>query len=110
MDQRELFETLTKLHSELSKSDEVDPATLDMLRTLTADMNRLLGKQGAEATAPEDVEPVARGLKDRMLRFEAEYPQLSRRWAKLRMRWPGWGFSGRNSGRDGNRAEGGLWR
>ena len=77
MDQRELFETLTKLHSELSKSDEVDPAALDMLRTLTTDMNRLLGKQGAEATVPEDVEPVARGLKDLMLRFEADYPQLS---------------------------------
>jgi hypothetical protein len=77
MDQRELFETLTKLHSELSKSDEVDPAALDMLRTLTADMNRLLGNKGAEATVPEDVEPVARGLKDLMLRFEADYPQLS---------------------------------
>jgi hypothetical protein len=77
MDQRELFETLTKLHSELSQSDQVDPAAVDMLRTLTADMNRLLGKQGAETPVPDDVEPVARGLKDLMLRFEADYPQLS---------------------------------
>jgi hypothetical protein len=77
MDERELFETLSKLHSELSQSDQVDPAAVEMLRTLTADMNRLLGKQGTEAPVPEDVEPVARGLKDLMLRFEADYPQLS---------------------------------
>ncbi len=77
MDQRELFETLSKLHSELSQSDQVDPAAVEMLRTLTADMDRLLGKQGNEATVPEDVEPVARGLKDLMLRFEADYPELS---------------------------------
>jgi Domain of unknown function (DUF4404) len=77
MDQRELFETLSKLHSELSQSDQVDPAAVEMLRTLTADMNRLLGRQGVEAPVPEDVEPVARGLKDLMLRFEADYPQLS---------------------------------
>jgi hypothetical protein len=77
MDQRELFETLSKLHSELSQSNQVDPAAVEMLRTLTADMNRLLGQQGTEATVPEDVEPVARGIKDLMLRFEADYPQLS---------------------------------
>ena len=77
MDQRELFETLSKLHSELSQSEQVDPAALEMLRTLTADMNRLLGKQGAAEAPPEDVEPVARGIKDLMLRFEADYPQLS---------------------------------
>jgi hypothetical protein len=77
MDQRELVDTLTKLHSELSQSDEVDPAALAMLRTLTADMNRLLSQPGSQLTASADTEPVARGLKDWLLHFEAEHPQLS---------------------------------
>jgi hypothetical protein len=77
MEQRELVELLAKLHSELSKSDQVDPGTLDTLRTLTADVNRLLDKKDAQAAAPSEVEPVARGLKDLLLEFEAEHPQLS---------------------------------
>jgi hypothetical protein len=81
MEQRELVDVLAKLHAELSKSDQVDPATLESLRTLTADLNRLLSKQGgqpgAAAAKQDDVEPVTRGLRDLLLEFEAEHPQLS---------------------------------
>ena len=33
MEQQELSEMLAKLHAELSKSDQVDPATLESLRS-----------------------------------------------------------------------------
>jgi Domain of unknown function (DUF4404) len=77
MEQRELVEVLAKLHAELSKTDQVDPATLESLRALTGDMNRLLDQQGARAAQSADVEPVTRGLKDWLLEFEAQHPQLS---------------------------------
>jgi hypothetical protein len=77
MEQRELVEMLAKLHAELSRSDQVDPATLESLRALTADVNRLLDKKGTQAAEPSEVEPVARGLKNLILEFEADHPQLS---------------------------------
>jgi uncharacterized protein DUF4404 len=77
MEQRELVELLAKLHTELSRSDQVDPATLESLRMLTVDVNRLLGTTSSQAAAPAEVEPVARGVKDWLLELEAEHPQLS---------------------------------
>jgi hypothetical protein len=77
MEQRELVELLAKLHAELSRSDQVDPATLESLRTLTADVKRLLEQPGAQAAPPPEVRPAARGLRDLLLEFEAEHPQLS---------------------------------
>jgi hypothetical protein len=76
MEQRELVETLAKLHAELSNSDQVDPATLESLRTLTADLQRLLDRPSAGG-APAEVRPAARGLRDLLLEFEADHPQLS---------------------------------
>jgi Domain of unknown function (DUF4404) len=83
MEQQELSEMLAKLHAELSKSDQVDPATLESLRALTADVNRLLGQSDAAAAAPDEVEPVTRGLKDWLLGVEAEHPQLSDRLGRV---------------------------
>lgn len=75
MDKRQLLETLHRLHGELSATDDVDPETQELLNTVTGDIERLLKKSGQ--TSASEVEPVASGLRDLVLKFEAEHPQLS---------------------------------
>ncbi|HEY4233923.1 MAG TPA: DUF4404 family protein [Lacipirellulaceae bacterium] len=77
MEQRELVELLARLQAELSRSDQVDPATLESLRALTGDVTRLLEKSGSKTVASPEVRPAARGLRDLLLEFEAGHPQLS---------------------------------
>ena len=38
MKQEDLLATLAELHADLSRTDQVDPETIEMLRTLTADI------------------------------------------------------------------------
>ena len=75
MDKQQLIARLQQLHAELSQSDRVDPETLAQLGSLTDDVQRLLG--GDAETSAADVEPVSHGLRDLMLRFEAEHPDVS---------------------------------
>jgi hypothetical protein len=75
MKQDELVARLAELHQELSRTDQIDPETVDMLRTLTADIARLSGEQ--KSLAGTEAESVTSGLKDWLLKLEAEHPQLS---------------------------------
>ncbi len=75
MDKQQLRDTLNRLHGELSAADDVDPETLAILRTVTGDIERLLNNSGKTTAA--EVEPVASGLRELVLKFEAEHPQLS---------------------------------
>jgi hypothetical protein len=75
MEKQRLVETLGRLHSELSAAEDVDPETRALLQTLTDDIDRLLSKRG-KAT-PSEVEPVSSGLRDLVLKFEGDHPQLS---------------------------------
>jgi len=77
MDKQRLVNTLEQLHAELSEAERVDPETLKLLRTVTDDIGRLLDKRSE--VSPDDVDPVTRSLKDLLLKFEAEHPQLSAR-------------------------------
>lgn len=77
MDKQRLVNTLQQLHAELSAAERVDPDTLKLLRTVTDDIGRLLEKPSE--VSPDDVDPVTRGLKDLLLKFESEHPQLSAR-------------------------------
>jgi hypothetical protein len=77
MEKKRLVDTLQQLHTDLSQADRVDPATLQELRVVTDDINRLLDEK--TETTPDDVDPVTRGLKNLLLKFEAEHPQLSAR-------------------------------
>jgi Domain of unknown function (DUF4404) len=74
MERKQLAETLDQLHADLSRAESVDPQTLAKLRMLTEDIQRLADEQEA---SPEEVEPVSNGLRDMMLKFEADHPQLS---------------------------------
>jgi Domain of unknown function (DUF4404) len=75
MKQDELAATLAELHAELSRIEQIDPATLEMLRALTADITRLSGRK--ESLAGAEAEPVTSGLRRLLLKFEAEHPELS---------------------------------
>jgi hypothetical protein len=75
MGQHELSQKLAQLHAEISQTSEVNPENLELLRKLTDDIDRLLEKQ--DATESEDAEGVTGGLKDLLLKFEADHPELS---------------------------------
>jgi hypothetical protein len=74
MEKQQLLQTLEQLHAELSQAERVDPQTLAELETLTDDIRRALDTR--DAKSPNEVEPVS-GLKDLLLKYEAEHPQLS---------------------------------
>ena len=65
-----LKETLSSLHERLEATEDVDPELADLLRTLDADIQKLL----------ETGEPEASGLANRaenaVSRFAANHPQL----------------------------------
>jgi Domain of unknown function (DUF4404) len=75
MERQELTAKLAQLHAELARADEVDPESLDLLRQLTADISRLL--EAKDAATRAEAEGVSSGLKDLLLKFEAEHPELS---------------------------------
>ncbi len=75
MDKQQLIARLQQLHTELSQTERVDPETLAQLGTLTDNIERLLDGEGEASAA--DIEPVSHGLRDLMLRFEAEHPEVS---------------------------------
>ena len=75
MERQELRAKLAQLHTELSQTSAVDPESLDRLRQLTADIDRLLDQEAA--ADEEESEGVTSGLKDLLLKFESEHPELS---------------------------------
>jgi len=75
MEPHELTAKLTQLHAELSQADRVDPESLELLRKLTADIARLVDKK--EETSSEDAEGVTSGLKDLILKYESDHPELA---------------------------------
>jgi hypothetical protein len=76
MEKQRLQATLRQLHDELAQAEGVDPETLARLRELSDDMQRALDER-EEDELSADVQADASGLKDLLLKFEAEHPQLS---------------------------------
>ncbi len=75
MEKQQLLKTLDQLHAELSQSDRVDAETLALLEKLTDDIHRALEERDIESTAA--LEPATSGLKDLLLKYEADHPQMS---------------------------------
>jgi hypothetical protein len=75
MEKERLLETLEQLHDELSRADSVDPEVLARLQAINNELQLALSERGPTSTA--ELEPTASGLKDLLLRFEADHPQLS---------------------------------
>ena len=78
VDQKQLLDTLNKLHEGLSQTEEADPSTVELLRTVTADIERLLqhgSTQNDEAN--DDSGPIAKGLRELLVKFEGDHPRLA---------------------------------
>jgi hypothetical protein len=73
MDKQELLKSLDALRAEIATASEVDPEMADELRRLTNEF-RKSADEGEPAEAESDA---PHGLKDLVLQFEAEHPQLS---------------------------------
>jgi hypothetical protein len=76
MEKKRLLETLDALRTEVAQASQVDPEMLAELRRLTDDIRQTL--DDSESTAPlAGDEAAPHSLKDLLLRFEADHPQLS---------------------------------
>jgi hypothetical protein len=84
MERQRLVDMLQQLHAELAKAEGADPETLSLLQTLTGDIQRVLGKRtGGGQELTEEAEPVASGLQNLLLKFEAEHPELAATIGKI---------------------------
>ncbi len=76
MEKQRLLETLDALRAEVAQASQVDPGMLADLRRLTDEIRQNIDSE--TAAAADSDEPVeAHGLKDLLLRFEADHPQFS---------------------------------
>lgn len=75
MDKQRLLDTLDALRTEVARSSQVDPEMLAELRELTDELRQSIDEE--EQIEHQDDEDAPHGLKDLLLRFEAEHPQLS---------------------------------
>jgi Domain of unknown function (DUF4404) len=84
MERQHLVELLEQLHAALAQADRADPETLALLQTLTVDIERVLGQRAdGEPEPTEDAEPVASGLQNLLLKFEADHPELAATIGKI---------------------------
>jgi hypothetical protein len=74
MEKQRLLQTIEALRTEVAQTESVDPETLAALEAAVSDLQRELDRRGAKVPADS---PPASGLKDALLKFEAEHPQLS---------------------------------
>jgi hypothetical protein len=76
MERHELVEQLAQLHAELARTENPDPETLAQLRAITDDIERLVGDEEADVDA-EEAEPITSGLRNLLIKFESDHPQLA---------------------------------
>jgi hypothetical protein len=74
MDKQRLLAALQEFRAELADAEDVDAETLERLDDLTRDIEQKMTR-GKHATPP--TEATTSGLKELMLKFEADHPQLS---------------------------------
>lgn len=75
MDKERLLQTLAELRSEVAQAESVDPETAALLESAMRDLQNELNKLGVKQ--PADIVPASTGLKDVLLKFESDHPQLS---------------------------------
>lgn len=75
MEKQKLLQTLAELRAQVAQVDSVDPETAEALESAIRDLQNELDKRGAKPS--DDIEPASSGLKDVLLKFESEHPQLS---------------------------------
>jgi ABC-type transporter Mla subunit MlaD len=75
MDKQRLLQTLADLRAEVAQAESVDAETAELLESAMRDLQSELDRRGVKQAA--DIEPASTGLKDALLKFESEHPQLS---------------------------------
>jgi hypothetical protein len=75
MDTQRLLQTLAELRAEVAQAGSVDSETAAQLESAMRDLQNELDKRGVKQ--PADIEPASSGLKDALLKFESEHPELS---------------------------------
>jgi hypothetical protein len=75
MEKERLLRTLEELHVKLSSAETVDPETRARVQALATDINRLVDDDAEDESV--DKEPVTSGLRDLVLKFEGDHPQLA---------------------------------
>jgi len=75
MEKQRLLETLDALRAEVAQASEVDPEMLAELRQLTDELRESIDRE--EGLPDEQADSGPGGLKDLLLRFEADHPQFS---------------------------------
>lgn len=75
MEKQRLLQTLEELRAEVSQTESVDPETLALLEQAMRELQSELDKRSLKR--PADIGPVSKGLKESLLKFESEHPQLS---------------------------------
>ncbi len=75
MPRKQLQVTLEELHEALGDAEQIDDDTRAMLKTVTAEIQRLLDEE--QSPTEQDVHSVSSELKELLLRFESEHPQLT---------------------------------
>lgn len=74
MEKERLLESLDALRNEVAQASEIDPQMLAELRQLTDEIRQSIDDE--QPTEPQEAD-APHGLKDLLLRFEADHPQLS---------------------------------
>jgi hypothetical protein len=75
MEKIRLLQTLDALRAEVAQASQVDPEMRAELRRLTDELRQSIDDE-EEAPKPE-TEQTSHGLRDLLLKYEAEYPQLA---------------------------------
>jgi uncharacterized protein DUF4404 len=75
MDKQRLLKTLAELRAEIAQADCVEPETVAQLESAMHDLQNELDKRGARQSS--DIKPATSKLKDALLKFEAEHPELA---------------------------------
>lgn len=75
MQKKEILASLRSIQQDLTRQSGVDQDTLEHLRSLVADMERLV--EQAEEVRKTEVEPIASQWQETLRRFESEHPHLT---------------------------------
>lgn len=73
MKKEQLQSTLSNLHTEFESAGAIDDKTRAMLKTLTADIERLLD----ESNDSNDTDSITEQLRLAMVEFETDHPKIS---------------------------------
>ncbi|MDG2385760.1 MAG: DUF4404 family protein [Pirellulaceae bacterium] len=75
MEKKRLQGTLEELHESLQETHEIDEQTRRLLKDLTNDIQRLLEQE--DQPSSDDLNSVSDDLKELLLKFQTEHPQLN---------------------------------